>query len=245
MIDVVTHGDLVRAMHSNVLNARRSGRPSLPRLVFSVNGQAVSMYHRNADFRAMFDQADVLHADGMSVVRAARWLTKRGLPERVATSDLFHHAARMAASCGISFFLLGGTEATLCRAAERIRARYPTLDLRGWRAGYFADEDTKDVLREIRAAQPDILWVGLGRPKQEAFCVRHRDALRGVTWLKTCGGLFKFLSGEMVRAPPWIQSLGLEWAHRLALEPKRLWWRYASTNVDSIWLMARHTADES
>jgi N-acetylglucosaminyldiphosphoundecaprenol N-acetyl-beta-D-mannosaminyltransferase len=163
----------------------------------------------------------------------------------VATTDFFHRASRVAASSGISFFLLGGTEATLRKAEERIHQLYPTLDLRGWHCGFFAPENTKDVLSKIRAAHPDIVWVGLGRPKQEAFCVCHRDALRGSAWLKTCGGLFKFLSGEMDRAPQWVQSLGMEWAHRLMLEPGRLFWRYAKTNVDAIWLLALHTGDES
>jgi UDP-N-acetyl-D-mannosaminuronic acid transferase (WecB/TagA/CpsF family) len=86
MIDGVTHGDLVRAMHDDVLNARRCGRLSLPRLVFPANRQAVPMYHRYAGFPALLDQADVIHADGMNVVRAARWLTKRGFAERVATT---------------------------------------------------------------------------------------------------------------------------------------------------------------
>jgi exopolysaccharide biosynthesis WecB/TagA/CpsF family protein len=242
-INVVTHDSLARIMRDDVLEQSRSNRARLPKLVFSANGQSVSMYRRNPEFRTAFAQGDIIHADGMSVVRAACWLTKTGLPERVATTDFFDHAARVASASQISFFLLGGTEATLARTEERVRACFPKLDLRGTHTGYFGASNEAQLVAQIRAAEPDVLWVGLSRPRQEAFCVRNRKALRGVAWLKTCGGLFRFLSGETRRAPTWMQSLGLEWSHRLMLEPRRLFWRYATTNVDAIWLMARQTRD--
>jgi N-acetylglucosaminyldiphosphoundecaprenol N-acetyl-beta-D-mannosaminyltransferase len=243
MVNVVTHSSLAEMMRDDVLDQARSGRALAPKLVFSANGQSVSMYYRDLEFRRLFRQGDIVHADGMSVLRAAHWLTKTGLPERVATSDFFEHAAKAASAARVSFFLLGGTEATLATTEERMRTRFPKLDLRGTHCGYFSDDDEKRVVAKIRAAEPDVVWVGLGRPRQEAFCVRNRNALRGVAWLKTCGGLFRFLSGEVSRAPRWVQVLGMEWAHRVMLEPRRLFWRYATTNIDAIWLMARRTHD--
>jgi exopolysaccharide biosynthesis WecB/TagA/CpsF family protein len=243
IIDVVTHKSLARMMRDDALKQLRTQRTLLPKLVFSANGQSVSMFCRDPEFRRQFAQGDIIHADGMSVVRAARWLTKTGLPERVATTDFFDHAATVAESSQLSFFLLGGTEITLAQTRERITERFPRLDVRGSHPGYFSDEEEKQLVAKIRDLEPDVLWVGLSRPRQEAFCVRNRRALRGVAWLKTCGGLFRFLSGEIRRAPGWMQTLGLEWSHRLMMEPRRLFWRYATTNVDSMWLMARQTRD--
>jgi N-acetylglucosaminyldiphosphoundecaprenol N-acetyl-beta-D-mannosaminyltransferase len=242
-IRVTTLEGLARIMVQDVLAARADPVGFLPKLIFSANGQGISMYHREPDFRASMDRADIVHADGMSLVVAARCQTSTALPERVATSDFFHYAAHVAAEAGFSFYLLGGHEETLHKANERVQKLYPKLELRGMNSGYFTDDEAPGVLRRIRDCHPDVVWVGLGRPKQEAFCVRYREALRGVAWLKTCGGLFSFLAGEKARAPNWVQGIGLEWAHRLILEPRRLFWRYAVTNIHSLYHLACHTRD--
>ena len=103
--------------------------------------------------------------------------------------------------------------------------------------GFFTDADLDGVVDGIRAARPDVLWIGVGRPRQERLAVELRDRLTGVTWIKTCGGLFDFLSGRASRAPDWMQRLGLEWLYRMGLEPRRLFWRYAVTNPHAIYRM--------
>jgi len=203
-----------------------------PRLVFSANGQAVAMFHADADFRAAMEQADIIHADGMGVVFASSWFTSTPLPERVATTDFFPIAARAALKAGMTFYFLGGTEEENRRAAEESEKIYPGL-ICGRHHGYWTDEEA--VIADIRAKRPDVLWVNLGRGRQEAFCIRHRAALTGVGWFKTCGGLFKFLAGADSRAPVWVQKAGFEWLYRLLREPRRLGWRYLATNLLAIW----------
>lgn len=242
-VTVTTGEDLAAQMVEDWRRGRTAGRRNPPRLVFSANGHSVSLYRSNAAFRQLLDAADVIHADGMSVVFAARLLTATRLPERVATTDFIHDAARAAAKHGLSFYMLGGSEEANRKTTAALKRRYPGLRIAGRHHGYFGPDEEAAVLDDIREKAPDILWVGLGRPRQEAFCVRNRERLRGVTWLKTCGGLFDFLSGSHRRAPAWLQRLGLEWLHRTFREPRRLMWRYTTTNLHATYLMLRHTRD--
>lgn len=212
-------------------------RPAVPRLVLSMNGEGVYRYHRQPDFRAAIDAADIVHADGMSVVRAGNRYSGAHFPERVATTDFFHDLAAACAADGLPMYLVGGRQDGLERAVAAIRRDYPRAPIAGWHHGYFADNSPEEeaLIADIRRKAPAVVFVGLGRPRQERWCLRHREALAGVAWLKTCGGLFDFLSGDARRAPAWIQQAGLEWAYRLALEPRRLFWRYFITNIYSLY----------
>ncbi len=215
------------------------------RVVLSLNGEGVWYYHRDPAFREALDAADIVHADGMSVVRAGNRYTSAHFPERVATTDLYHDLAAACARDGASVFFLGGRADTVERAAARARAAEPDLTIAGWHHGYFADGSAEeaDVVARIRELAPAIVFVGLGRPRQERWCLRWRDPLAGVTWLKTCGGLFDFLAGDAARAPRWMQDRGLEWLYRAAREPRRLAWRYLVTNAYSLYRYHRHRDD--
>ena len=92
-------------------------------------------------------------------------------------------------------------------------------------------------MAQVNAARPDILWVGMGAPAEQRFCLRVRARLSNVGLIKTCGGLFDFVSGRNSRAPDWMQAVGLEWAYRMALEPRRLAYRYLTTNPHAAYLL--------
>ena len=237
-VDNLTRDELAARM---VADAKTAGER--PRLVFSVNGEGVSRAASDNVFRAAMQQADIRHADGMSVVFASRLFSATPLTERVATTDFFHDAAAAAEKVGLSFYFLGGTEETARAAFDTARKMYPNLRWAGYRSGYFSQSDEPAICREIVASGADILWVGLGRPKQEAFCLRNADRLKGVTWLKTCGGLFDFLAGNNRRAPAWMQATGLEWLYRTLQEPRRLLRRYLTTNPHAIWLFATQSKE--
>lgn len=134
-------------------------------------------------------------------------------------------------------YFLGATEEENAAAVANMRVLYPGLRITGRHHGYFTLEEEPDIIADIAAARPDILWVALGIPREDQFVVRNRARLHGITWIKTCGGLFNFLSGRNRRAPKWMCDSGLEWLYRPMLEPRRLAWRYATTNVHAIWLM--------
>jgi len=225
---------------SDIARARRNSE-QLPLVVTSANGQVLSMCAASADIRSLFLRADLIHADGMPIVFASRLLCRAPLPERVATTDLFHDVAKIAPEYDMRFYMLGATPAVIAAAVKAARALYPRLQIVGYRDGYFGPHEERAVVEAIKVARPDILWLGLGAPVELAFALRHRDALRGVGLIKTAGGLFDFLSGKNRRAPAWMQSVGLEWAYRIWLEPRRLARRYIMTNPHAIFLLLTQT----
>ena len=233
---VATSEQLARRMAADCLSARLArGGHSLraPRLVFSSNGQGISLASDPA-FARIMDEADLIHADGMSVVFASLFAGRRRLPERIATTDFFHRAVATAMREDLSFYMLGGSERQNLAAFAAIRAAYPGLRLAGRRNGYFARDEDATVCREIVASGADVLWVGLGKPLQEQWAVTNRERLAGVGWLKTCGGLYAFLANEVRRAPRLAQNLGLEWVWRTLQEPQRLGWRYLMTSPHAL-----------
>jgi exopolysaccharide biosynthesis WecB/TagA/CpsF family protein len=239
-------GAVTRAHMAHVLceaaRARRgSGLP--PIYSTSANGNVLSQCARSAAFRSMIEAADIIDADGQPLVVASRLMTRTPIPERCATTDFFHDVAAAAVRRDLSMYLLGGTDEVNAAAARRVAGFYPGLRIAGRRNGYFALEGEGAVLDEINHARPDFLWVGLGVPREQQFVLRNRERLTGVGVVKTCGGLFDFLSGRASRAPQWMQDWSLEWAYRLAREPRRQLWRYATTNVHTLALLARHTHD--
>lgn len=207
----------------------------------SANGQVIAMCRSDDRFRALMHEADEIYADGMPMVLISRMRSATPLSERVATTDLVHAVARRAESKGLSFYFLGGTEEVNRRAVEAMRAAYPGLSFAGRRNGYFTPEEEEKVVAEISDARPDILWVGLGFPMEQAFVKRNLGRLTGVGVIKTSGGLFDFLSGKNPRAPLWMQKAGLEWLHRMCLEPRRLARRYLVTNPVAIYALLRNS----
>ncbi|MBV9635825.1 MAG: WecB/TagA/CpsF family glycosyltransferase [Methylobacteriaceae bacterium] len=210
-----------------------------PLIMTSANSQVVSRCRREPATAALFAHADVISADGQPLVIASRILGDHPLPERVATTDLFPNVARRAEELGLSFYLFGATEDENRRAFERIRARFPRLCIAGRSHGYLGGAALERRVAEINAAAPDIVWVALGVPREQAFCARFAKVLGNVGVLKTSGGLFNFLSGSRARAPLWMQQACLEWAFRVAQEPRRLFLRYALTSPHAIYLLAR------
>lgn len=221
------------------LARRGSGLPCL--FFTTTNGQVVSLCASRPEVRALYAQADLISADGMPVVFASRLLTRTPLPERVATTDAFHDAATVARARGASFYLLGADEDTNLRAAHEAARLYPGLRIVGRRNGFFNARDEDEVVAEINAAAPDILWIGMGVPRQQSFVVRNRHRLTRVGLAKTCGGLFDFLAGRNGRAPGWMQASGLEWLYRAVQEPRRLGLRYLATNPHAAFVLATRT----
>ncbi len=214
--------------------------PAVPVYMTSANGQVLSEYSRFAETRALFDAADLVSADGQPMVLASRLLARGPLPERVATTDLYHDVSAIVPR-GTRYFLLGSTPEEVARAAAVTRRLYPHIDLVGAHDGYIAAEDEARVVARIAALAPDVLWICMGVPREQAFVMRHREALAPVKVIKTGGGLFNFLSGSRSRAPLPLQRLGLEWAWRTIQEPRRLFRRYLVTNAHSILLLTLRT----
>ncbi len=217
-------------------------KTDLPKLVFSSNGQGVSLAGQNKAFADVMLTADVIHADGMPIVFASQLLTHTPLPERIATTDFFHDAVIAAIQNGLSFFMLGGTEEQNVKVVDAIGKTYPDLKIAGRHHGYFDPSDDKRICDLVCASGADVLWVGMGKPLQEFWSSRNRENLRGVGWVKTCGGLYGYLTGEEKRAPLLMQRMGLEWFYRVMQQPKRLGWRYLVSNPHSVYRLLVHSS---
>jgi len=226
-----------RLMVGDCLAARRGGRR--PKLVFAANGHAVAMAGTDANFRKTFQSADIIHADGAPVVFASK-MTDAPIPERSATTDFLHDAAKMAEAHGLKFFLLGATEDINAACAAMLAELYPKLEIAGRRHGYFAPDEEISICEEINRSGADVLWVGLSVPCEYEFCARNRDNLIAGC-IVTCGGCFNFAAGAYKRAPEWMQRVGFEWLHRLWREPKRLFLRYAITNPVALFMLLTRT----
>ena len=191
-----------------------------PRQICTANPEFVMTAQRDAVFRRVLNEADLVLPDGVGLLWAAR-RQGRVLPERVAGSDLIYRLAELAARHGWRVFYLGAAEGVAAEAAARLQARYPGLVVAGTFAGSPRAEDEPEIVGKVRAARPDVLLVAYGAPAQDKWISRNKAAL-GVPVSLGVGGAFDFVAGVAVRAPRWVQRLGLEWLHRLIRQPWRL-----------------------
>jgi N-acetylglucosaminyldiphosphoundecaprenol N-acetyl-beta-D-mannosaminyltransferase len=191
------------------------------KVLFTANVDHVVRYNDDAELRGYYRAADLVFADGTPLLWSAR-LLRRGVRARVTGVDLMTELCAMAASRGYRCFLLGAKDETLNKAERALRQRFPSLQIAGSHHGYF--DDSGPILESIRQAQPHLLFVGMGSPRQERWIAEHREQFSGV--VLPVGGSFEVLAGEKKRAPRLAQRLGLEWIWRLAQDPLRLWKRY-------------------
>jgi N-acetylglucosaminyldiphosphoundecaprenol N-acetyl-beta-D-mannosaminyltransferase len=219
-----------------------SPRGERPLNFTSANGEVIARYRSNKAFAKLINDADLVSADGQPLVFASKIFGKAALPERVATTDLYDRVAERAERAGVSFYLLGATEEINRKTWEMTRSRYPRLKIVGRSHGYLTGAELEARIQEIDALAPDILWLAMGVPAEQRFVDRWAPRLNNVGLIKTSGGLFDFYSGAKPRAPKLVQMLGLEWAYRILVEPRRLFWRYAVTNPVAIVQLIRATA---
>jgi N-acetylglucosaminyldiphosphoundecaprenol N-acetyl-beta-D-mannosaminyltransferase len=231
---IASEHDLILSMIEDCRSFRAGTLPGAIS-VLDTNGQAVSLYARDPAFARTLETASIVHADGQFIVTLSRFCGRERIPERTATTDFIHAAAAAAEARGLTFYLLGGTP-EVNRASEAALGRlYPRLRIVGRRHGYFAEDEVGGILADINTCRPDVLWVGLGKPKEQFFVSENRHRL-ACAWVVTCGGCYNFLTGGYARAPRWMQVAGLEWVHRMFSGPRHLVRRYLTTTPHALWL---------
>ena len=224
-IDPVTEAEAVRRVF-DALECGRGGQIVTP------NVDIVAAARRSRELRHIIAASDLVVADGAPLVWASR-VAGTPLPARVAGSDLVWSLSAAAAARGLRVALLGGTPDGLARPTERaaatLEARYPGLKVVGaWcpPMGFDRDESQwRALVARMEAAAPDLVYVGLGFPKQELVAVRLRAVAPGA-WFLGCGASIDFIAGYRRRAPKWMQRSGTEWVFRMLSEPRRLATRY-------------------
>ena len=217
-----------------VFPQRQAARPIY---LTSANGEVLARCSTEPMTDRLFRSADLINADGQPLVTVSRFKSTTPLPERVATTDLFHVVARKAQAAGLTFYMFGADEVENATAVANVRKLYPDLKIVGHSHGYLRGDALRAKVDEINGLAPDYLWVALGVPYEQAFVEEYTTRLSNVGIIKTSGGLFNFLSGSRARAPQWMQNVGLEWAWRILLEPRRLFWRYLTTNPRAFYLL--------
>ncbi len=225
-IDAVREEESVAAVVTAAASARGG-------TVVTPNLDHLRLLRHDRMLHEAYDKADLVLADGVPVVWASR-LQGDPLPGRVAGSDLLWSLSAAAADANMSVFLVGGRPGAAAAARARLVAASPHLSVVGVAVpepGFDTDPDALAALTErIRGAAPNIVFLALGTPKQEVLAMRLADTMPEVWWVSV-GAAFDMSAGLVRRAPLWAQRAGLEWAFRLAQEPRRLFWRYVAADV--------------
>jgi N-acetylglucosaminyldiphosphoundecaprenol N-acetyl-beta-D-mannosaminyltransferase len=147
---------------------------------------------------------------------------------------------QLAADEGYSIYLLGARQDVLEQCVGVIRKRHPSIKIAGYRNGYFKPGEFGTIIKTVNTAKPDLLFLGMGSPMKERFAFENRENLR-VPIVQGVGGSFDVIAGIVKRAPLWMQRWGIEWLFRVIQEPRRMFWRYLTTNSIFLWLLARRS----
>jgi N-acetylglucosaminyldiphosphoundecaprenol N-acetyl-beta-D-mannosaminyltransferase len=212
---------------------RRSGQH---RYVTLTNAHGVVLSRRDGQLRAALRGADLVLPDGVSIVMAAT-LLRAAHQGRVTGPSLMLQLCQWGVQRGYRHYFYGGADGVAQRLAERLSAAYPGLQVAGIYSPPFrqlTDDQERQIAEQINDSKPDIVWVGLGAPKQEKWMARQVGRMACAAMIGV-GAAFDFHSGNVRWAPASIRALGMEWAFRLAMEPRRMWQR----NVNNALFVAR------
>ena len=197
--------------------------------LIGVNADKLLQMRDDPEMDTCVRRCEVVNADGASMVMAAKKLGV-GLPGRVAGIDLMWELCALAEREGHRVYLLGAKAEVVEKTAEVLSERYPNMTIAGYRDGYFKDDEFDAVVAEVEQARPDIVFVGITSPKKERLIERFRE-LHAKGAFVGVGGSFDVVSGNIPRAPMWVQRANLEWLFRMMQEPKRLVKRYMVGNA--------------
>lgn len=218
--------------------ASSDGNPA--RYICVTNVRSVVVAQRNPYLKKITNQSDLSVCDGMPLVWMGR-LKGFKLKERVYGLTLMNEVLRIAEGRGYTNYFYGSTDSVLEKMLYNIKAKYPKLKISGVYSPPFrllTEEEKKQVIENINNSRADIVWVGLGYPKQEIWMYEFKEHIKCPVLIGV-GAAFDFYSGNKRQAPRWMQDAGLEWLFRFLCEPKRLWKRYLINNPLFIFLVAK------
>lgn len=206
--------------------AELSSLPEGKLLINTVNAHSFNTAKKDQLFADALTNGDVLIPDGVSIVKACKWIKAKSQPkERIAGWDLFSFEMNNLEKRGGTVMFMGSSQKVLDLIVKRAAVDYPHLKVVTYSPPYkpeFSDEDNKAIIDAINAANPDLLWIGMTAPKQEKWTYSHWNELNIHCHVGTIGAVFDFFAGTVERAPIWWQEHGLEWLYRLIREPKRM-----------------------
>ena len=208
-------------------------------LINTINAFSYDNARKDVLFSEALQKGDVLIPDGISIVKACRFLNaKSQLKERIAGWDLFVYEMEKLNRVGGKVMFLGSSDAVLNLIRHRVAEKYPKIEVDTYSPPYkpvFSDEENEAMISAINHSNPDLLWIGMTAPKQEKWAYTHLDRLDVHCHIGTIGAVFDFFAGTVKRAPERWQRAGLEWLYRLLSEPRRMWRRYFIGNAKFIY----------
>lgn len=200
------------------------------------NVHTTIMAHENKSYREVQNEAVMALPDGGPLSSYSRSVG-RSEARRVTGPDLMREILKISGEHGWKHFFYGSSEKTLAMLSEKLKENYPDAEIVGMISPPYREltpEEESAYVTQINEAKPDFVWVGLGAPKQEIWMAAHKDRIHAL--MIGVGAAFDYESGNLKRAPKWMQECNLEWLYRFLQEPKRLFKRYLITNLKFIWL---------
>jgi len=200
----------------------------LRRTILYVNAHCLNIASEDTYYRRLLNRADIVYADGISVVWSSRILGGCKL-EKNTGADWIEDFCCFAEQESIQIYILAGGEGVAENAKDNLLKGYPEIKIVGYSDGYFKNKSEDQVLSEIRVLSPQVLFVGMGTPHQERWIYEHREEISAsVCW--GVGALFDYVTGIESRVPSWMSRIGLEWFYRLIIDPAGKWERYIIGN---------------
>ena len=208
--------------------------------VEAANTHVAALSRHDSEFGKAMDKFDLICPDGMPLV----WSVNRQLPNGEKLTDRVYGPTLMLktiestqSKLELKHFLFGGKQSTLDKLQQRFSNDYPETTIAGAYSppfGEWPDDEFDRICQKIRDSKANLVWVGLGCPKQEHWIAQHKDQLPAAVYFGI-GAAFAFHAGEVKQAPAWVQKYGIEWAYRLCKEPRRLFKRYVTYNTLFVW----------
>lgn len=200
-----------------------------------LNAAKIVWMKKDPNYAKLIMNADLINADGQSVVIASKWLGSP-IKERVSGVDLMENLVSLAYKKNYKIFFFGAKEEIVQTVVKNYSKKYSSSIIAGYRNGYFSKDDEATIAGEIKKSGANIVFIGISSPLKEQFVHQYKNRM-GSNLLMGVGGSFDVVSGNISRAPLWMQKAGLEWFYRFLQEPRRMWKRYLYTNSMFLWLV--------
>ena len=216
-IDVLTVEETINLVEKYVIT-------KTPLHLMGVNADKINEVNSNELMKKIVNSCGIINADGASVVLASKYLKKK-LPERVAGIDLMQSLVALSEEKNYSIYLLGAKQEVVEKTKDVLMDRHNNLNIKGIHNGYFKEENWGEISTELKTLKPDFVFVGITSPMKEYLIEFLQNDGNNCVFMGV-GGSFDVISGNIPRAPKWMQKCNLEWLFRVMQEPKRLFKRY-------------------
>lgn len=195
-----------------------------------INAGKINLMQKDKKLTQIVNKCPLINADGQSIVWGAKLLGNK-LPERVAGIDIFTELVKISSEKGYRPCFFGATEEVVVEVINQFKRMYPELNIAGYRNGYFSDNESENIAKDIKKSKADILFVAFSSPKKEYWISENMNIMQ-VPFAMGVGGSFDIIAGKTTRAPKWMQKSGLEWFYRFIQEPRRMFKRYIVGNFE-------------